>query len=129
MNRTWGEIRSAGEFGQGSQSVIAEQRAGFFLLQFPGTYGVDGNLSVLGALDRIFEGDAAGVVLAIADDDQNLRDGLHLRATRQFVGCEGNRIPKRSTARRYELIDCVGNHLLVAGEILNDEYGVGDSDY
>ena len=69
---------------------------------------VDGDFSVLRAADRLFEGDAAGVVLAVADDHKNSGHGLGFRAAGELIGGEGDGIPKSGASGRHELADGMG---------------------
>ena len=74
---------------------------------------------MLRPVDRLFKRSAAGVVLAIADDHQNSGYGLGFRPAGEFVGSEGNGVPKGGAAGGHELADGMGDEFLVSGGILD----------
>ncbi len=118
----WGEGGSAGEFGDGLQSAFADLGIVVeFVEEFARADGVDGDLSALGAADGLLERVAAGVVLAIADDDEHSGYGLGFGAGGEFIGGEGDSIPKGGAAGGHELADGMGDEFLVAGEILHEK--------
>src|SRR5258708_3446892 len=90
---------------------------------------VDNDFASLGAIDRLFCGCAAGIVIAIANDDQDSGDWLRFLAAGKLVGGKGNSIPECSTAGWGKFADRACNEILVPCEILNQENGIGKTDY
>lgn len=129
MHGAWREGGAAGKVGQGFQSVFAHQRTYDRVGHFTSTDGVDSNFAALGAIDCLFGGNAAGVVLSVADDDENSGDGLGFGAADQFVGGEGNGIPKGRASGGYELTDGVRNEFLVTRKILDKKNRVGEANH
>ena len=84
---------AASEIGEGLQRMLAELDAGLLRHFITGADGVNGDLAVLGGGNGLLESDAAGVVFAIGDDDENAGDGLGFRTRGEFVGGVGNCIP------------------------------------
>ena len=68
--------------------------AAVFPSGIPAADGIDCDLPALSPRDRLLEGHAARVVLAIADHDYDPGDRLDFRTTGQLVGGEGHRVPK-----------------------------------
>src|SRR3974390_172076 len=99
--------------------MISDQFTGLFVGAIPGTHGVNGYLAALGFCNRLFEGDTAGIVFAIANDHEHPSHRLGLPAIYQLVGSKGKRVPQgRSTPRR-ELTDSAICKCLVCSEILD----------
>src|ERR1700692_550852 len=90
---------------------------------------VSRNFSMLCVVDRLFCRGAAGVIVSVADDDENSGDGLGFRAGREFVGGKGDSIPQGSASRRHELADSMRDQPLVVTEILDQKHGIGKSDH
>src|SRR5258708_17954485 len=89
---------------------------------------VDNDFASLGAIDRLFCGCAAGIVIAIANDDQDSGDWLRFLAAGKLVGGKGNGIPGGSTAGWGQLAHRACNETLVPGGILNQENRSGKPD-
>ena len=65
-----------------------------------------------------------------ADNDQDSGDGLGFRgATGELIGGEGNSVPESGSAGGDELADAMGNEFLVAGEILDEQDRIGETDH
>src|SRR5580658_9730272 len=77
VDRAWRKGGSAGKIGKSLQRVLAHQRLyggglyGWIRKGFPGADGVDGNFAMLGAGNRLFQSDTAGVVFTVADDHEH----------------------------------------------------------
>src|SRR5215469_11086075 len=100
-----------------------------YLTIFSCAYGVHGDLSPLSLGDRFLETQTAGIVLAIADYDQNAGDRTGFVAVRQLVGSKANRIPECSSATRSQLVYRSRGKGQVRREILYQQDRVVHSDH
>ena len=97
MDRARREGSSAGELGQGLQGMCTHCIHGVFTSQrvcdridiIARIHGVDDYFSALGSIDCLLRRSATGVILSIADDDENSGHRLSFGASGQFVGRKG----------------------------------------
>lgn len=108
--------------------MVADQRIVGAIAEIASAHGVDRDLSALGAMDGLFGGDGAGIVIAIANHNENARYRLGFRAAGEFFGRKRNGVPKCGATGGCELANGVGNQRLIAGEILDEKHGVGETD-